>query len=266
LINKRRPELVQAFKEAFPHTIPVLTGYFFLGVAYGVLMQSKGYNFVWAGLMSAIAFGGSMQYVAISLLTTAFNPVQACILSFMVNARHMFYGLSMQSKYKGMGKIKNFLIFMLSDETFAVAYMVETPPNINRRYFFFAISFLDYMYWVISSIIGGILGNFISFNTKGLDFVLTALFVVLFVEQLTKKTNWLSGAIGVISTLVSLMIFGQRNFIIPAMVIIVGVLFCVRHKYSSSVETADETKKINIVDTTEETDASDKNVNEGSVD
>jgi len=259
-MNKRKPELVQAFKVAFPHTIPVLTGYFFLGVAYGVLMQSKGYNFIWAGLMSAIAFGGSMQYVAIALLTTAFNPVQACILSFMVNARHMFYGLSMQSKYKGMGKIKNFLIYVLSDETFAVAYTLEAPPNINRRYFFFAISFLDYMYWVISSIIGGILGNFISFNTKGLDFVLTALFVVLFVEQLTKKANWLSGAIGVIATLVSLTIFGQRNFIIPAMVIIVCMLFCVRHKYEGSVKNTD------VIESTCKIETIDKILNERSAD
>ena len=265
-MNKRRPELVQAFKAAFPHTIPVLTGYFFLGVAYGVLMQSKGYNFIWAGLMSAIAFGGSMQYVAITLLTTAFNPVQACILSFMVNARHMFYGLSMQSKYKGMGKIKNFLIYVLSDETFAVAYTLEAPPNINRRYFFFAISFLDYMYWVISSMIGGILGNFITFNTKGLDFVLTALFVVLFVEQLTKKTNWLSGIIGVVSTLASLMIFGQRNFIIPAMVIIVCVLFCVKHKYEDRTETTGEKETTGEIKTTQETKFADENVNERSAD
>lgn len=228
-MNKRKSELIKAFKEAFPHTVPVFTGYLFLGLAYGVLMQSKGYNFIWAGLMSAIAFGGSMQFVAISLLTTAFNPFQACILSFMVNARHMFYGLSMQTKYRGMGKIKNFLIFVLSDETFAVSYSIEAPQNVNRRYFFFAISFLDYMYWVISSMLGGILGNFITFNTNGLDFVLTALFVVLFVEQLTKKENWLSGVIGVIASLVSLKIFGKSNFIIPAMVIIVCALFCVRN-------------------------------------
>ena len=239
-MSKRKSELVQAFKVAFPHTIPVMTGYFFLGVAYGVLMQSKGYNFIWAGLMSAFAFGGSMQYVAITLLTTAFNPVQACLLSLMVNARNIFYGLSMQSKYKGMEKVKKFLIFTLSDATFALAYTLEAPPNINRRYFFFAISFLNYMYWVVSSIVGGILGNFIKFNIKGLDFVLTAFFVVLFVEQLTKKENWLSGVIGVVATLVSLMIFGQHNFTIPAMVIIVCMLFCVRHKYEDSVKTTDE--------------------------
>jgi len=244
-MSKRKPELVQAFKAAFPHTLPILAGYFFLGVAFGVLMQSKGYNFIWAGLMSALVFGGSMQYVGITLLTTAFNPVQAFILSLMVNARNMFYGLSMQSKYKGMGKIKSFLIYMLSDATFALAYTLETPPNINRRYFFFAISFLDYMYWVISSIIGGILGSFIKFNTKGLDFVLTAFFVVLFVEQLIKRKNWLSGAIGVAATLASLLIFGQHNFIIPAMVFIVCMLFCVKHKYEDDIKIID---RIEITD------------------
>lgn len=229
-VKKEESELLQAFKAAFPHTIPVLTGYFFLGVAYGVLMQSKGYNFIWSGLMSAIAFGGSMQYVAITLLTTAFNPVQAGILAFMVNARHMFYGLSMQSKYKGMGKVKNFLIYTLSDETFAVAYSTKVPEGIQPKYFFFALSFLDYMYWVISSILGGILGSFIKFNTTGLDFVLTALFVVLFVEQMKNKKNWLSGVIGVSASIVSLMLFGKSNFILPAMAIMVCVLFAVKKR------------------------------------
>lgn len=227
-MKNRKSKLIQAFRVAFPHTIPVLTGYLFLGLAFGVLMESKGYSFVWSGLMSLLVLGGSIQYIAVTLLTVAFNPVQAFILSFMVNARHMFYGISMAKKYKGMGKIKNFLIFTLTDETFAVANGVEPPEGISRKYFFFAISFLDYMYWVISSALGGILGKFITFNTKGIDFVLTALFVVLFVEQLSKRENWLSGAIGVVASIASILLFGQRNFIIPAMVMIVCLLFCVR--------------------------------------
>lgn len=230
-MSNRKSKLAEAFKAAFPYTVPVLTGYLFLGLAFGVLMQSKGYGFVWSGLMSLIVLGGSIQYIAVTLLISAFNPLQAFLLSFMVNARHMFYGISMAKKYKGMGKIKNFLIFTLTDETFAIAYAAEPPEGINRKYFFFAISFLDYMYWVVSSILGGILGNFIKFNTKGIDFVLTALFIVLFIEQMLKKENWLSGAIGVMASVISILIFGQGSFIIPAMIMIVCLLFCVRKKY-----------------------------------
>lgn len=222
--EKRKAVFRKAFQAAFPHTLPVLTGFLVLGIAYGVLMQTKGYGVVWAVLMSAIAFCGSMQFVAITLLTTAFNPIQALLLSIMVNARHLFYGISMLDKYKGLGKIRGFLIYVLCDETFSITSSINPPEGIDRKYFYFSISLLDYLYWVIGTFLGSVLGNLITFNTKGLDFVLTALFVVLFLEQMKNKENRVYGVIGIIGTVVSLCIFGADNLVIPAMVIILCVL------------------------------------------
>lgn len=220
----------QAFRAAFPHTIPVLTGFLVLGTAYGVLMQTKGYGVLWAVLMSAIAFCGSMQFVAITLLTTTFDPLQAFLLSLMVNARHLFYGLSMLDKYKGIGKLRFFLIYTLCDETFSISSSVEPPPEIPKSYFYGFISFLDYGYWVFGTFLGGVLGNFLTFNTQGLDFVLTALFVVLFVEQVTAKENRIPGIIGLTCTVVGLALFGSGQFVIPSMGLILAVSLIRRKK------------------------------------
>ena len=171
-----------ALRAAFPATIPVMTGFLCLGTAYGLLMQSKGYGPGWSVLMSAIAFGGSMQFVAVTLLTTAFDPVQAFLLSVMVNARHMFYGLSLLDKYKGLGKVRAFLIYVLCDETFSLVSTLEPPEGVARRDFYFWISLLDYLYWITGTALGGLLGSFLTFDTTGLDFALTALFVVLFLS------------------------------------------------------------------------------------
>ena len=213
-----------AFVAAFPHTVPILTGFLVLGMAYGVLMESKGYGPLWSVLMSAIAFCGSMQFVAITLLTTVFNPVQAFLLSVMVNARHLFYSVSMLKKYSGLGKLRPFLIFSLCDENFSLACTVDPPEGMDRGRFYFALSFLDYAYWVIGAGLGGVLGTFLTFNTTGLDFALTALFVVLFLEQVIKKENRLPGVIGLVCTAVALAVIGPDNLVIPAMVLILIVL------------------------------------------
>ncbi|MEG0358793.1 MAG: AzlC family ABC transporter permease [Anaerorhabdus sp.] len=227
--NEKIEQFKLSLKAAFPHTLPVLTGFLVLGMAYGVLMQTKGYSAIWAVLMSAIAFCGSMQFVAITLLTTAFDPFQAFFLSLMVNARHIFYGLAMLDKYKGLGKVKNFLIYTLCDETFSITSSVNPPENCDLKSFYFCISFLDYIYWIGGTLLGSILGTFIAFNTAGLDFALTALFVVLFIEQIRIKENRIAGCIGLGCTLLSLFLFGENNLVIPAMGFILTLLL-VRRK------------------------------------
>ena len=219
-----------AFRAAFPVTLPVLTGFLVLGLAYGVLMETKGYGPLWAGLFSAVAFCGSMQFVAITLLTTVFDPFQAFLLSLMVNARHIFYGLSLLEKYKGLGWKRWFCIYTLCDENFSLTSTVEPPEGVDRGTFFFAISLLDWLYWVVSSILGGVLGNFLTFDTTGLDFALTALFVVLLLEQVSKRENRPAAAIGIGATVVSLLLFGADNLVIPAMVLILVVLLAGRRK------------------------------------
>ena len=230
LETTRKHKFTKALSAAFPHTLPVLAGFLVLGIAYGMLMLEKGYGPQWSVLMSAVAFCGSMQFVAITLLTTVFQPLEALILSLLVNARHLFYGLSMLDKYKGFGKIKGFLIFTLCDETFSIVSSAAPPEGVEPKYFYLSISLLDYLYWVGGTLIGGLIGNWMPFDMKGLDFALTALFVVLFLEQMKKKDNWVLGLIGIACALISRLFFGSANMVLPALAIILITLLAGRKK------------------------------------
>lgn len=215
-------------KAAFPYTIPVLTGYIFLGMAYGILMTSKGFGVLWTFLVSTFVYAGSLQYVGITLFVSAFNPLGAFLLSLMVNARHLFYGISMLEKYKGTGKIKPLLIFWLTDETFSINCSVKIPEHTDKAAFYGWISALNYLYWVGGSVLGAIAGSFISFNTKGLDFALTALFTVIFVSQWKEQKRHISALIGIFSSVACLVLFGSDQFIIPALIAILILLLLFR--------------------------------------
>lgn len=226
--QEQKHPAVRALAAAFPHTIPVLTGFLVLGIAYGMLMQKKGCDVQWSVLMSAVAFCGSMQFVAITLLTTAFHPLQAFLLSILVNARHLFYGLSMLEKYKGFGKVKALLIYTLCDETFSIVSSASPPEGVDRQSFYLSISLLDYFYWVFGTFLGGVAGKLIPFNSKGLDFALTALFVVLFLEQMKKPENRVLGLIGIGATVLGLALFGADQFVLPSMGLLLVVLLAGR--------------------------------------
>ena len=223
-METRKNTRLAALKAAFPVTVPVMTGYLCLGMAFGVLMKAGGYGPLWSAAMSLLVFAGSMQFLTISLLAAVFDPLQAFLLAIMVNARHIFYGLAMLDKYKGLGKVRTFLIFALTDETFSIVSSVEPPEGVERKPFYFWVSLLDYAYWVGGSLLGGLLGNLLTFDTTGMDFALTALFVVLFMEQWKKKENRPAGVIGVVCAAVSLVVFGADNLVIPAMVLILAAL------------------------------------------
>lgn len=209
-----------ALRAAFPHTIPVLTGFSMLGIAFGILMHTKGYGIGWSLMMSAVCFCGSMQFAAVPLLVSAFNPLQAFLLSVMVNARHLFYGIAMLEKYRGMGKARFFLVFMLCDETFSINGSIEPPPDVDPKRFYLTISLLDYLYWLLGTAVGNLLGGLYAFNTEGLDFVLTALFIVLLIEQLRRPENRVPAAVGITASVLSIVLFGKANMVIPAMVMI----------------------------------------------
>lgn len=226
-------DLRKACIAAFPHTIPILTGFLFLGMAFGILMDVKGFGIEWTMLLSLCTFAGSMQFVAVTLLTAAFQPWYAFVLTLMVNARHVFYSISMLDKFRNTGKYKPFLIFSLCDETFSVLCSSEPPKNVNRNMFMFCISFLNYSYWAIGSLLGALLGDIISFNTEGLDFVLTALFVVIFINQWKTLQHHIVPCIGVGCSILSLLIFGREQFIIPAMIMILCLLTWMRLKKKS---------------------------------
>jgi len=217
-------------RRALLATLPVLTGYLVLGTGFGVILRSRGYGIGWALAMSVCIYAGSMQYVAIDLLTGGASLITMALTTLAVNARHLFYGLSMIDKYKGMKK-KPFLIFTLTDETYSLVCndaATKDIPDRNRYYFF--VSLFDYAYWISGSLIGSALGSIIPFSTEGIDFALTALFLTVFVEQWLSTRNHIAAICGVVASVVCLLIFGSENFLIPAMLMIAFVLTVLRRK------------------------------------
>lgn len=211
-------------KAAFPNTIPILMGYLFIGMVFGILLKSKGYNFLWAILMSGSIYAGSMQFVAINFLTSKFSIATVIMMTLMINARHLFYGLSMLDKFRDMGKRKLYMIFSLTDETFSVLTSAEPPQGVNKNWFYFFIALLNHFYWIIGSALGAVIGALWSFNTKGIDFVITALFVVILINQWKANRNNIPALIGIFSSLICLILFGSSNFIVPSMILILTIL------------------------------------------
>lgn len=226
----------KAFAAAFPHTIPIFAGFWFLGLTYGIYMNVSGFSFWYPMLMSATIFAGSMEFVTCNLLLGAFNPLQAFVMTLMINARHLFYGISMLDKFRGTGWKKFYLIFGMCDETFSINYTAKVPENVDRGWFMFAVTFLNQCYWVLGATLGGIFGSFLHFNTEGLDFVMTAMFVVIFMEQWLKDRDHISALLGLGLSLLCLIAFGADNFIIPSMLGILGVLTLLRGKLEEREE------------------------------
>lgn len=212
------------FRYAFPRTVPVMVGYLFLGAAYGILMNVNGYGVWWTLAISVLVFAGSLQYLGVTMLASAVHPVTAFFMSVMLNARHLFYGISMLGKYGEVKKGKPYLIFGLTDETFSVVCHEQVPEALDKDRVYFWVTFLDQSYWVAGSVIGAIAGNYITFDTTGLDFALTALFVVIFVDQWKQREGHLPAVIGVGASVLCLVLFGTDSFIIPAMILIFVVL------------------------------------------
>ncbi|MCQ2467127.1 MAG: AzlC family ABC transporter permease [Clostridia bacterium] len=218
----------KALKAAFPYTIPIFTGFWFLGMVYGIYMNVSGFSFLYPLFMSMVIFGGSLEFVNVSMLMAPFAPVQTFVMALMIQARHLFYGLSMLDKYKNMGIKKLYLIFALCDETFSINCTVDVPKDVNKGWFFFFVSLLNQCYWVIGSTMGGLLGNLVNFKTNGIEFVMTAMFVVIFLEQWLKEKKHYTAIIGLVSSIVCLVLFGSQNFIIPTMILILGFLTILR--------------------------------------
>lgn len=219
-MRSRSTELRRALRAAFPHTIPIFAGYCFLGMSYGILMKTSGFPIWYPILTSLVVFAGSMEFVTVNLLLGAFDLLQAFTMALMLNARHLFYGLSMLEKYRGTGKKKLYLIFGLTDETFSVNCAITPPADVDRSWFYFFITLLDHSYWVLGATLGSIFGTLLQFNTEGLDFVMTALFVVIFLEHLLKNEDKRSALLGMVISIACLLIFGSDGFMIPAMVLI----------------------------------------------
>ena len=227
-MQKKKDILKKAFKAAFPHTIPIFAGFWFLGMTYGIYMNVSGFSFWYPMLMSLTIFAGSMEFVAVNLLLGAFNPLQALVMTLMINARHLFYGISMLDKYRGTGWKKFYLIFGMCDESFSINYTAEIPEDVDKGWFMFFVTLLNQFYWFFGATLGGLFGSLIHFSTEGLDFVMTAMFIVIFLEQWLKEENHISAVMGILLSLLCLIAFGADNFIIPSMLAIFVALTLMR--------------------------------------
>lgn len=227
-----------ALRAAFPHTIPILAGFLFLGITYGVYMSVSGFAWWYPCLMSLAIYAGSMQFVTVNLLMGLFDPLQALAMALLVNARHLFYGISLLEKYRGTGKWKPYLIYALTDETFSINCTAEPPAGVDHSLFMLSVSLLNQSYWVIASTLGGIFGSLLTISTEGLDFAMTAMFVVIFLENWLKSKDHTNAILGLILPLLCLVIFGADAFMIPAMISIIAALTLLRTKLEPTEVTA----------------------------
>ena len=211
----------KAFQAALPYTIPICIGFLFLGMSYGFLMRSKGFPIYYPMLMSLFIFAGSMEFVTVNLLLTSFQPLSFFFLTLMINARHLFYGISMLAKYQNVGWKKFYLIYGMCDESFTVNCTVTPPPDVDKGWFMFFVTLLNHLYWFSGATLGALLGSVLHFNTTGIEFVMTALFVVMFLNQWEETEDHKSALTGLGCSLICLLIFGSANFILPAMALII---------------------------------------------
>ena len=218
----------KALKTVFLDTVPVMTGYLFLGISFGILLQEAGYGLPWAFSMALFMYAGSAQFLSVSLLANHASILSSAIAVFLLNARHIFYGISLIDAYKDTGKKKPYLIFALTDETYSLVTQNQPPEGMKRHTYCFLVSLFDHIYWVAGCVIGSVAGNFIPISFEGIEFVLTALFVTLFTEQWLSNKNHFPAVVGVVSTVLCLVLFGKDIFLIPSMVLVAILLTTTR--------------------------------------
>ena len=218
----------KTIRSAFVRSVPVMAGYVVLGIGFGILLKKAGYGLFWSFLMGLTIYAGSMQYVGVSLLTSGASLITVALTTLMVNARHLFYGLTMIGKYEGAGKKKPYMIFALTDETYSLLCDGQAPEGVDRHWYGFFVSLFDQCYWVLGCVLGSLVGEVLSFDTAGIDFSMTALFVTVFVEQwLTAKDHW-PALLGLVCSVGCLLIFGPGSFLIPTMISVTVVSLLLR--------------------------------------
>jgi 4-azaleucine resistance transporter AzlC len=227
---------MEVFKFVFPKTLPVLIGYFVLGTAYGVLMEQEGYSLLLTFFASFLFFAGSAQYLAVGFLAANINPLYAFLAFFMVNARHIFYALSMIKPYKHIQSFwkKQYVIFSLTDEAFSILHDIEIPNHIQKEHVYVGLSMLQHAYWVFFSVFGYLFGRLVHVQVEGLDFVLTAFFIVIFINQWKKSTQYFPNIAGILVAIISLLLVGPDLFLIVSMFVIV-LIYGLTHKNFSEV-------------------------------
>jgi len=224
----------KTFAAAFPATVPVLMGYLAIGMAFGLMLQSIGYSAIWAFFMSLTIYAGSGQYLGVSLLATGAPLTQVAFLTLMINFRHLVYGLSLLEKFHGMGLRKLYMMFSLTDETYALLSAAKVPEGIREHDYYFAVALMDHSYWIAGSVIGALLGEALGFDTTGVDFAMTALFLVIAVGQWKAAGSHLPALLGGAATLISLLVVGAEDMLLPALGIIVAALTLLRPRLDAA--------------------------------
>lgn len=219
-----------AFRHAFRASLPIMAGYGFLGITYGIYMHELGFSFLYPMLMAMVVYAGSAEFLLGNMLLGSFHPLQAFLMILMVNARHLFYGLAMLERYKGLGWKTFFLIFGMSDETFALTSNTTVPAGADRGWYLLWLTWLDETYWVVGATVGGLVGPLLTFDLRGLDFVLTAMFAAIFADNWLRERNHMGSLSGLFICGMALIIFGPDRFIIPSMVVILVFLILMRRK------------------------------------
>ncbi len=217
---ERKEKISKAFSKAFPYTIPIFAGFWFLGLTYGIYMNASGFNVWYSLLMSTLIFAGSMEFVTVGFLLASFNPIQAFLMTLMINARHLFYGISMLDRYRGKGWKSFYLIFGMCDESFSINYAVDIPKDVDEDWFMIFVTLLNQIYWVSGAVMGAVFGSLISINTEGIEFVMASMFIVIFMEQWMKEKRHTSSIIGLVLSILCRVFFGKEAFMIPAMITI----------------------------------------------
>lgn len=218
----------KAAKLALVSTIPIFTGYLMLGAGFGILLSEQNYGPLWALFMSITMFAGSMQYVGVDLLAAGASLISTAVMTVMVNARHLFYGISMIDKYRGAGKKKIYMMFGLTDETYSLLCDAKVPNDVDFHTYGFLVTLFDHCYWITGCVLGAVIGTVLPFEFRGIEFVLTALFVSIFTEQWLSTKDHVPALIGVFSTAICLVLFGSENFLIPSMIGITLLLTALR--------------------------------------
>ena len=217
-------------KKAFLKSLPVLAGYVVLGIGFGILLKKAGYGALWSFAMVTFIYAGSMQFVGVGLISGGASIITTIITTFMVNARHLFYSISMIDKYKGSGKYKPYMIFALTDETYSLLCDGKTPEGEDPNLYRFLVSFFNHIYWISGCVLGSLLGSVLPFSTAGIEFSMTALFIASFTEQWLSNKDHIPAITGLFSTLLCLLAFGKENFLIPSMLLITFVLTLLRNR------------------------------------
>jgi 4-azaleucine resistance transporter AzlC len=221
---------MKTVRAAFIKSLPVMAGYIILGIGFGILAWSGGYGLPWALAMSLLIYAGSMQYVGVGLLSGGASLLTVILTTVMVNARHLFYSISMFGRYKDAGRYKPYLIFALTDETYSLLCDGQVPEGTEPDRFRFLVSLFNHSYWVLGSVLGSLAGSVLPFSAAGIEFSMTALFIASFTEQWITSKDHLPALTGLVCTLLCLLVFGTDGFLIPAMVLITLLLLLLRSR------------------------------------